>query len=469
MSRLRFWQKTYLLTLALFLVALFGGVALIGWQNQQQTMDREVENACSEQRFVTQSLARDLATLDSSNTRLHAASLARSYGEHYAQNNVLLLIGQGEEVLYTDVPVAAGPDGTVEVRPGMQSWTTRTLDDGNRYLLVASELTEGVEGYTLTYARSMEPLLSSWSEMHLTLIAGCALISIVLACGLFFILRSLSKPLERLAGVADEFAAGDFEVRAKKHSNDEIGMLADSFNAMANTAEHNIAEIQHSADQNARMAANLSHEVRSPLTAIRGYAEYLQLADPTPDEQASALAYIVEESGRLQTISQRMLQLAVLDHDAFDFTAVSLADVVAHACQSLEPAAHEGDVALDFTVAPHLTIKGDAVLLESLVSNLLDNALHASLPGGTVLVTASNTSSAIVLNVSDTGRGLAPDELRRLGEPFYRPDKARSRAAGGAGLGVALCFQIAELHGATLTYTSAEGKGTTATLVFTTL
>ncbi|RDB60384.1 hypothetical protein C1878_14055 [Gordonibacter sp. 28C] len=464
MRSLRFWQKAYLLTLALFLAALYGGVAFIGWQNQQQTMASEVEKARGEQSFVAQGLAQDLAAVEGGNARLQKASLARSYGTYYAQNGILLAVSQNGEEMFSNLP--AGGDAALAADKGRQSWALRTLD-GTPYLLVASALPGGLDDYALVCGRSMEQLYATWAQMRATLVVSSTIVSVVLAAGLFLILRRLAKPLERLAGVADEFAAGNYAVRAEKRSDDEVGMLAASLNAMADAAERDIAEIRRVAEQNARMAANLSHEIRTPLTAIKGYAEYLRIAEPTDDERESALRYMTEQSTRLQGIAQRILQLSSLEHGDVEFEPVELGEVIDRVTRSVQPLAERQGVEVRVKPFDPASVLGDAILLESLFTNLVENAVRACEPGGRVDVGIEARGSSVAVRVADDGRGLAPDELARLGEPFYRPDKARSREAGGAGLGVALCNEIARAHAAELAFASEPGRGTTAAVLFT--
>lgn len=465
MRGLRFWQKTYLLTLALFLVALFGSVAFMGWQNQQQTLASEVEKVRGEERFIAQALSQDLAALSEGNTHLRTSALVQSYGNHYAQNGILLALKQVDGAFYSNLP--EGAEATLAPASEQQSWTIAEFNDES-YLFVASVLPEDAGAYTLICARSLGSLYIALEGMRTTLVVGSALASILLATGLYFILRRLSKPLEQLAGTADAFAAGDYGARAEKRSDDEVGMLADSLNAMADAAERNLAEVQRIADQNARMAANLSHEIRTPLTAVIGYVDYLRMADATDAERMSALSVIAEQSIRMQAISQRMLQLAALDHDEIPLARADLADIARRALRATLPASREAGVKLHVSTPLPVFIKGDTVLLESLVANLLDNAVKACDAGGSVQLCVGCTLASATLSIADNGRGLTPDELERLGEPFYRPDKARSRAAGGAGLGAALCLEIARLHNAELTYRSQLGKGTTATVIFTT-
>lgn len=462
---LRFWQKTYLLVLALFLAALFGGVAFIGWQNQQQTLAGEIEKARSDQRFVAQNLAQDLSKLDGAGANLRASALARSYGEHFAGSGVLVEVHLDGEVLYSNIPGRGGQAAPV-AQEGEQAWGSTDID-GEPYLLVSSALPGETGGYELVCARSLAGLEEAWVLMRSTLIAGGVAVSAVLAIALYFVLRGLSRPLEQLAGAADSFAAGDFTVRARKRSDDELGMLADSLNAMADTAVGRIAEIERIADANARIVANLSHEIRTPLTAVQGYAQYLLLFDAKDEDRDTALEAIVEQSRRLQAVSQSMLQLSTVGLSGVNFSRIDLSEVTRRALEALAPAASERGVALEGPSTPPVFVEGDEVLLESLVGNLADNALKACAPGGRVLVSIELRDLSAVVAVADDGRGLFPDELAKLGEPFYRPDEARSRAAGGAGLGVSLCYEIARLHGASLSYSSKPGRGTVATVEFT--
>ncbi len=467
MRHLCFWQKTYLLTLLLFLVSLFGGMGLLGWQNQQASLQREMEKAQSEQHFIAQNLGKDLSAIQNS-IHLRIPSLARSYGQYYLQDGILLEVRRGDEVLFSTLPAAFGGWPHTQKEQQGQVWAVQTAS-GIPYSLVTSPLPGENSGYILTCARSLQPLTDALGQMRRSFTLGCMGISLVLAIGLFITLRSLSKPLERLAGIADAFAGGDFGARATRKGTDEIGNLAHSLNAMADTAEQNIAEIQNTAEQKARMAANLSHEIRTPLTAIQGYAEYLLLAETSEAERVSALQHIQAESLRMQKISERMLQLAALEHNTIAKTPLELAELVDCALISITPAAKAAGVLLQKSPLPQAVVMGDKVLLESLLINLLENAIKASKPGKTVTLAAQAGQDAVSVSIADTGRGMQKEELERLGEPFYRPDASRSRKEGGAGLGVALCYQIAGLHGASLRYASAPGKGTTATLTFTSL
>lgn len=466
MNTLRFWQKTYLLTLSLFVLALCSGIFAIGWQNQRQSTNNEVEKGQSEQHFITQNLSRDISAIDS-NINLFIPALIRSYGIYYQENSILLEVRKDDEVIYSGLPVYDGERPELVLEQDNQNWLLRTVD-GESFLYVVSTLPEPNGDYILTYARSLAYQADMWNQTRRLLAIGCVSVAAVLAIGLYFILRSLSKPLERLTSVADKFAAGNTAIRAHKKGNDEIGNLAESFNHMADAAESNIAEIREIAEQNERMAANLSHEIRTPLTAIQGYAEYMFLAQLTEEERNEALSYIIAESERLQKISERMLQLSTLKQDALEKASLEIKDLLSRVVLSVQPKADKNGVAICIESLPILTMLGDEILLESLFINLLDNAIKACSEGGKIYLNVHKNDGYIRIEIADNGRGMRKKEIDMLGEPFYRPDKARSRAEGGAGLGVALCCQIVRLHGAKMEYSSIFGKGTTVKIEFTT-
>lgn len=466
MNNLQFWQKTYLLTITLFILALCGGLYIIGLQNQRQSMNSEVAKGQSEQIFIAQNFSRDISTVES-NIHFRIPALIRAYGTYYQENGILLEVRENDDIIFSSLPNYPGERPELTLEQDNQNWLVRTVD-GEAFLYVVSALSAPNNNFTLTYARSLAHQTDIWEQTRSLLAVGCVSVAAFLAIGLYFVLRSLSKPLERLAAVADKFAAGNMTIRAYKKGNDEIGNLAESFNHMADAAENNIAKIRGIAEQNERMTANLSHEIRTPLTAIQGYAEYMLLAQLTEEEQSDALSYIIAESARLKKISERMLRLSTLNPDELEKKPLDVNDLIHRVLLSVQPKASKKNVTLYVGSQPVITVMGDEILLESLFTNLLDNAIKACSDGGEIRLNIHKDDSHVQIEVVDNGRGMRKEELDVLGEPFYRPDMARSRAEGGAGLGVALCYQIIRLHAAKIDYSSILGKGTIVTVEFTT-
>ncbi|MDP9372844.1 MAG: ATP-binding protein, partial [Chloroflexota bacterium] len=213
--------------------------------------------------------------------------------------------------------------------------------------------------------------------------------------------------------------------------------------------------------------ADASHELRTPLTLLRADAEVLLRGrDRLPPEDAALLEDIVAETAHMSALMGDMLTLARLDADRahLEHDVVDLAELVAEATRQVRALAGERGVALREEHGPAAPTVGDRELLARAALILLDNAVKYTPPGGAVTVRTDIVEGQARLTVCDTGIGIAAEHLPYLGERFYRVDKARSREAGGAGLGLAIARGIAAAHGGTLTLTSAPGRGTRATL-----
>lgn len=427
--RLKFWQKTYLLTLALFLLALGGGTTAIASVSQQRAFEAECGKLLAQQHSVAQSLAADAAAVQARRPEA-LPRLAQNYAGQLKRSGVFLRVAQAGDVWADELPQ---PDSALpEVPPEGQRVHTVLLSGGRHVLYISAVLPAPPEDVAVTCAFDMEAFFVQWAQTRRAFLLAGAAVFAVLAAALYVVLRGLSRPMERLARVAGRLADGDYTARSPERTRDEVGQLAHALNEMAARVERNVAELRETARRKQQLVDNVAHELRTPLTAVGGYAEYIQRAELSEEEKYEAAQYIVEEANRLAVMSERLLQMAALRGEQ---AAREPVDVPA--------------------------------LLESLMVNLADNAVKACGPGGSVRLCARRETGRLTLTVQDTGRGMDAETLAHIGEPFYRPDKARSREQGGAGLGLALCFQIAQSHGAALSFTSAPGAGTTAAVIFT--
>jgi signal transduction histidine kinase len=211
--------------------------------------------------------------------------------------------------------------------------------------------------------------------------------------------------------------------------------------------------------------ADASHELRTPLTLMRADAEVLLSGRErlAPDDVA-LLEDIVTEAGHMGTLANNMLTLARLDAGQFHLEreVVDLAAVATRAAHRAQAFAKEHDITLHVPEAGPVLVIGDKSLLEQATMILLDNAIKYNRPGGSVTLSALHMQEQACLEISDTGIGIGSEHMPHLGERFYRVDKARSREAGGAGLGLSIARSIAAQHGGALTLSSVAGQGTTA-------
>jgi two-component system, OmpR family, phosphate regulon sensor histidine kinase PhoR len=223
-------------------------------------------------------------------------------------------------------------------------------------------------------------------------------------------------------------------------------------------------ELTRVADMRRDFVANVSHELKTPLAAIRGYAETLQ--DGALEEPATARRFtdrILSQCRRLQALLDDLLTLSRLDGVALppEREPVDLREVVHRAVEVLSTAAREKQVRVDVEESAIPPVPGDPDSLERLVLNLLDNALKYNRPGGSVILRLSQDGPDVLLEVCDTGIGIPPDSIPRIFERFYRVDKGRAREEGGTGLGLAIVKHVAQAHGGQVDVESHAGRGTT--------
>ena len=251
--------------------------------------------------------------------------------------------------------------------------------------------------------------------------------------------------------------------RAPVRSRDEVGQLAADFNRMAGQLEQNVNRIQESMALQERFMADFSHEMKTPMTSIIGYADLLRSQVLTPDEQMDAANYIFSEGKRLEALGLKLLDMLSLDQSKLQLVPASPADLVAGLLEHLKRVYAQKGIALQYRTAEGMCFL-EPDLFKTLLVNLTDNARKALDNGGYIYVWQEMLPDGCRVRVLDNGRGIPPEALTHLTEAFYRVDKSRSRAQGGAGLGLSLCNEIVQLHGGTMQFESRVGNGTVVTV-----
>jgi two-component system phosphate regulon sensor histidine kinase PhoR len=208
--------------------------------------------------------------------------------------------------------------------------------------------------------------------------------------------------------------------------------------------------------------ANASHELKTPVAALRALAETLDSA--LPDDPEAARGFVVRigrEAERLDALVRDLLDLSRVERGALNVEPVDMVGLVKEVAESYADRAEERRIRLRTELLPGASIRGDRAQLGLLLSNLVDNALRYTAPRGTVRIRLESVDDRVILRVADSGEGIPASELPRIFERFYRVDKARARRTGGTGLGLAIVRHVAESHGGTVTVQSKVGKGST--------
>lgn len=273
----------------------------------------------------------------------------------------------------------------------------------------------------------------------------------------------LTKPLEKLSSLAQHISHGDYSARLHIHSGDEIEALANDFNNMADTIEDNISELHFSMEKQEQFMGSFAHELKTPMTSIIGYADLLRSQNMSEDETNEAANYIFSEGKRLESLSLKLLDLLVVKNQKTILTPTDPSLAIQNVINVMKPELAKEHITLKSSCRKGCCMM-DIDLFQSLIINIIDNARKAIDDNGLIHVAGTVRDDNYVIIIKDNGRGMPPEEITRISEAFYRIDKSRSRAQGGAGLGLAICSKIAEIHQAKIKYKSAVGRGTVVTI-----
>jgi signal transduction histidine kinase len=284
------------------------------------------------------------------------------------------------------------------------------------------------------------------------IIAGIAGAGVAIVLGLV-LTRQITRPIQGLKKGALRIAMGDLSHRVKVESQDELGELAESFNRMAES-------LDRSEEARRRLLADIAHDLRTPLSVIEGTVD--AMLDGVYQPNAENLGSIKEETAFLTGLvaDLRDLSLAEAGQLKLALEPANLGELVQRRVSQAEVVARKKDIALKTDIAAGLpSVEVDTKRIEQVLANMLMNALNHTPSGGTVTVSVSPDRDGVLVSVADTGEGIAPEHLPHIFERFYRADNARSRKAGGAGLGLAIAKQMVELHGGRIRVESEVGKG----------
>lgn len=287
--------------------------------------------------------------------------------------------------------------------------------------------------------------------------------AIFLALGFIFILsRKLSNPLLEMEKATRKIAKGDLNTRVSKGTKDEVGSLAAAINDLA-------LELQRYRSNRREFFANISHELRTPITYLEGYAHALENNLYQSDEEKEQYLQIIQqEASRLSKLVADLFELSKMEEGKIDlhFESVDLVEVVENALLKTTIKAKEKGLQIDFNRLTNIpSIYADGLRMEQIVLNLIENSIRYT-EKGTISVKLSKELNSIILAVEDTGIGIPEEDVPFLFERFYRVEKSRSRDFGGTGLGLAIVKQLVELQGGAITVKSKMRKGTCFELTF---
>ncbi len=285
--------------------------------------------------------------------------------------------------------------------------------------------------------------------MFVTLILCVALGSLLL----FVAIKRISDPIIRISNAAKEVAKGDFSMKMDYKSNDEIGILAQNFNLMT-TELGNMEYLRKD------FISSVSHELKTPIASIQGFAEMLQDKDLSQENFQAYTNIIIDETKRLSHLSSNMLRLSKLDHQFIPESTkpFSLDEQIRRTIVLLEEKWSSKNLELDIDL-DEIVYTGDEALIQQIWLNLIENAIKFSAESGTIYIQAKKVSDKVVVEIKDQGIGISKMDQGRIFEKFFQADQSHSEE--GSGLGLAIVKKIVEIYAGELNFTSEIGQGTT--------
>ena len=463
---MRFSWKVTISTLCILLLSTGLGSYLLISLSFQSALEREIAMAQEEMQLLRVSYeavcsARGV-TLE--NMKERSRSLTRTLEEaaYFSDHQFRVTTADGERI-YSTLSSSSDRELLSKIGPRSSGYVLRRNEPAGRYLLHCAGpvvLPDGV--LYMETVRDVSRLFHD-RETHYQVYRWIVLLVVGVSSAVMFVLSYwLTAPIRSLRRAANQLAQGDYSTRAQVMGGDEIGELAGNFNHMADAIEKNVQELEDAARRQEDFTASFVHELKTPLTSIIGYADMLRSRDLGEDKQFKAASYIFSEGKRLENLSLALMSLLVVGHATADVRSVNMQRLCLEAERISLPAIRGKGLSL--VVQEEGSLQGDPALLQMLLQNLLDNARKASEPGGLLVLEGRRTGSGYCLTVSDQGRGIPEAELSKITEAFYMVDKSRSRAEGGAGLGLALCKEIAALHQGSLHFESQLDLGTKVTV-----
>lgn len=464
---MKLWQKIFLYTMMLVMLAVSVTSILLLKNSFNLAMDQRKQAAYTEHEFLV--------------TNFKSMLLS----ERLRQNVIVLeqarVIGYMEST-FEDGSVKAGIsfyDRDLKLVYENGEWGQKTVQEllktvaesGESYMqmkedvlyIVSKESLETNTYYFLT-ASDMSDVVRMHRDMLGSVRFTSMLCAVIIAVILLVVVKLLLMPLQKINAGTRAIAQGEYNRRVPQKGRDEISELAGNMNRMAQAVEENIRALENVAEDRKQFIDNLSHEMKTPLTSILGFSDLLLIKSDMPKEQRQEYVSIIkDEASRMRILSGKLMEMITVGEANVEWVKEDVQKLFEEIAASLSIIAQSHK--LQFACSCE---KGrlwmDRELIKSLVYNLCDNAMKASSEGGSICIRGWFEKEVFFFSVTDTGIGIPAEEIEKITQAFYMVDKVRSRARGGAGLGLALCVEIARLHRGNLRIESQQGKGTTVTV-----
>ncbi|MDP4096317.1 HAMP domain-containing histidine kinase [Paenibacillus sp. P96] len=473
---MKLWQKIFLCTLVLF-ACVFNAASLYLIEHHfSQNLKKEIESGLTEQLIVQSGLQTNGAYLNQklgfpqSVLRDFLRVAFAEYTQNFGSKGVFIeILDEHNGIVYSSFKEELEGARKELQTPlsGQRHYIIRDIGSKS-YLFVISRLELEDDTFKLVYIRDISDVYTNKAEQYSLFIKLNIITTVSLAAALYLLLWYLTRSIRGLSNSVQTIARGDYTQRIEVASKDEVGSLARSFNQMAAAVEENVEELKTAAEHKQRFIEALTHELKTPLTSIIGYADFLRSTRYDEEVFFNGLHFIYVEGKRLESLSFKLMDMILLSKNELKGRNEDIQAVCGEIAESLKPRLNDCSMELVLQVEAD-TVLMDKDLFKVLCINLLDNAIKASPADSRIYLRgqAVQADHTYVLEIEDEGIGIPEGDISKVFEPFYMVDQAETRSRHGAGLGLAICAEIIKLHKAQIEIFSVVNQGTRVKMTFT--
>lgn len=472
---MKFFWKLYL-TIMLTVVTCFsvGGYLLIE-TGFKSSLEREIEMAYQENDILFSSFVNDIFTpidgyvntaysnderfsiIQSSATTLRVQTFNGSISFCLREKNGKMIYQNGG--FFDDSSLIE------KIKSGTRGY--KIVQNDNKYKIhTLRRLDLGINDIDiyLENSRDISSLFKGRKDQYQTFMYCIGLLSLIGAVVIFIVTRWLVKPIKKLSQATKQITAEGLGNEIVVTSNDEIGQLTKDFNTMTKRLMISMDKLQESFNRQEIFVSNFAHELKTPLTSMIGYGDMLRSKKLSEEQIISFANLIVQEGKRLEVMSMKLMELIVLKRQDFEMAEINITDFFDGVKAVVAPIMRDSGIDFKISVEDDIVLM-EADLMKTVCLNLLDNARKAIIDNGVIEFFGIKDNDGYRIVIKDNGCGIDAKEIDKIKEAFYMVDKSRSRSAGGAGLGLAICDQVIKLHHGRMIIESIKDQGTIVTVL----
>lgn len=464
---MKLWQKVFICTFLLFEFFFNASIIYFIEYNFKGNLKKEIDRGLSDHAVISSGLKTNEILIK---TGGYYQDIIKNYFNIIMQYYGYDLDSKGTFVEMTDLDNRPVYISSKLNYTGSREELSSTLSDKrvfiirdigqDTYLFVSNLISFAGFDFKFSYIRDISFVYRDRADQYNLFFKLNAIVSICLFWGLYVLIQYFMRPVKYLTKSAKTMADGNYQKRVEIMSGDEIGVLSSAFNKMAEAVENNINALERYAKSKEIFIEYLTHELKTPLTSIIGYADFLITTKCDEEFYIKSLKYIYTEGKRLESLSFKLMDLIFLEKGNFELKSEDISLICKEAEESMKHIMDDKNILLILDV-PSCRLMIERDLFKILITNLLDNAMKASKNGDSIYLSGNIIQNGqFTLEIRDQGFGIPEEDVPKVFEPFFMVNKARSRAQNGAGLGLAICQMIINLHNGKIDIKSRVSEGT---------